>query len=203
MELIKLLVAPRAVAALAVMAEAGLLGMVLGGVPRLASFANMAKVEAASGLAPDATRRLGALDVWIPEDAERLWQRLRFSNAEHARLAAMSDTWWRVSPAMGEGAARELIYRIGADYFTERALLAWSRAEATAHDEAWRDLATLPQRWSAPVLPLRAADFIARGVEKGPVLGAALARWEEMWIRDGFPLERKALDRIVNEALGG
>ncbi len=44
MELIKLMVAPHAVPALAVMAEAGLLGMVLGGLPRLASFANMAKV---------------------------------------------------------------------------------------------------------------------------------------------------------------
>ena len=203
MELIKLLVAPRAVPALAVMAETGLLGTVLGGVPLLASFANMAKVEAAAGLAPGATRRLGALNVWLIEDAERLWQRLRLSNAERAQLAAMADTWWRVSPAMGEGAARELIYRAGPDDFTARALLAWSRAEAGAHDEAWRALATLPQRWSAPAFPLRAADFIARGMEKGPVLGSALARSEEMWIREGFPLERRALDRIVNEALGG
>jgi poly(A) polymerase len=115
----------------------------------------------------------------------------------------MSENWWGVSPAMGEVAARELIYRIGAEHFTARALLAWSRAEANAHDEAWRALVTLPQRWSAPTFPLRAADFIARGVEKGPVLGSALARSEEMWIREGFPLERKALDRIVNEALGG
>ena len=141
--------------------------------------------------------------MWIVEDAERLWQRLRLSNAEHERLAAMGDRWWRVSPAMGEAAARELIYRIGPDDFTERALLAWSRAQANAHDEAWRDLATLPQRWSAPVFPLRAADFIARGVEKGPALGAALARAEEAWIAAGFPMERKALDDIVNDALGG
>ena len=203
MELVKLLVAPHAVPALAVMAEVGLLGTVLGGVPRLASCANMAKVEAACGLAPDATRRLGALAVWLTEDADRLWQRLRLSNAERERLTAMSETWWRVSPAMGEEKARELIYRIGADHFTERALLAWSRSEASAHDDAWRALATLPQRWQAPAFPLRAADFIARGMEKGPVLGSALARSEEMWIRDGFPLERKALDRIVNEALGG
>ena len=203
MELIKLMVAPHAVPALSVMAETGLLGTVLGGVPRLASFANMAKAEAACGLTPDAPRRLGALNVWIPEDAERLWQRLRLSNAEHGRLAAMSENWWGVSPAMGEVAARELIYRIGAEHFTARALLAWSRAEANAYDEAWRALVTLPQRWSAPTFPLRAADFIARGVEKGPVLGSALARSEEMWIREGFPLERKALDRIVNEALGG
>jgi poly(A) polymerase len=203
MELIKLLIAPRAVPALVVMAEAGLIGPVLGGVPHLAGFANMAKVEAAAGLAPDATRRLGAIAVWIVEDAERLWQRLRLSNAEHARLAAMADAWWRASPAMGEAKARELIYRIGPERFTDRVLLAWARSEATAHDAAWRDLATLPQHWSAPTFPLRAADFIARGVEKGPVLGAALARSEQAWIASGFPMERRALEEIINQALGG
>ena len=203
MELMKLMVAPHAVPALAVMAEAGLLGPVLGGVPHLASFANMGKVEAACGLSPDATRRLGAVAVWIAEDAERLWQRLRLSNAEHERLAAMGDTWWRVSPAMGEAAARRLIYSLGPDYFTERALLAWTRSDASPHDKEWRDLATLPERWSAPVFPLKAADFIARGVEKGPSLGAALARAEETWIGRGFPLDRKALNEIVNDALGG
>jgi hypothetical protein len=40
-------------------------------------------------------------------------------------------------------------------------------------------------------------------VEKGPLLGAALARAEAAWIKEGFPLERKALDQIINEALGG
>ena len=125
MELIKLLVAPRAVPALAVMAETGLLGMVLGGVPRLASFANMAKVEDAAGLAPDATRRLGALGVWLIEDAERLWQRLRLSNAERERLAAMADTWWRVSPAMGDerGARTDLSDRRRAFHRTRAARL--------------------------------------------------------------------------------
>jgi poly(A) polymerase len=203
MELLKLMVAPRAVAALVVMAEAGLIGPVLGGVPYLASFSNMAKVEAACGLAPDATRRLGALGVWLTEDAERLWQRLRLSNAEHARLTAMADGWWRVSPQIGEARARELIYHAGGDPFRDRVLLAWSRAEATAHDAAWRDLALLPQRWRAPAFPLRASHFIARGVEKGPSLGAALARAEAAWIAAGFPTDRKALDEIVNDALGG
>jgi len=203
MELLKLMVAPRAVPALVVMAEVGLIGMVLGGVPYLASFANMAKVEAACGFEPDASRRLGALGVWVAEDAERLWQRLRLSNAEHARLAAMSDRWWRLSPQIGEAKARELIYRCGAAHFRDRALLAWARAEASAHDAAWRDLATLPQRWQAPPFALRAVHFIARGVEKGPSLGAALARAEEIWIAAGFPSERKALNDIINRALGG
>jgi hypothetical protein len=185
------------------MAQAGLLGPAIGGVPHLASFENMVKAEAAAQLPPDAIRRLGALGVWITEDAERLWQRLRLSNAEHQSLSAMADGWWRASPAMGEAAARRLVYRIGPEHFTSRALLAWSRSQEGAHDAAWRDLVTLPQRWSAPAFPLRAADFMERGVEKGPSLGAALARAEATWVAQGFPMDRKALNHILNEALGG
>jgi poly(A) polymerase len=203
MELLKLLLAPRAVPALAVMAETGLLGPVLGGVPHLASFANMAKLEAVCRLQADAARRLAALGVWITEDAERLWQRLRLTNAEHARLTAMATDWWRVSPAMGEAAARTLIYRIGPSYFTERVLLAWARSDAAASDQAWRELATLPQRWTVPEFPLRAADFMARGVEKGPALGAALARAEEAWIAQGFPMEGPPLRKIVDGEAAG
>lgn len=203
MELMKLMIAPRAAAALAVMADTGLLGAVLGGVPYLASFEAMTEVEAAASLVPDAARRLAALGAWIVEDAERLWQRLRLTNAEHQRLAAMADGWWRVSPAMGEDAARVLIYRIGGRPFADRALQAWARSGAPASDSGWRDLVTLPQRWTAPTFPLRAADFIARGVEKGPSLGAALGRAEQAWIAEGFPTDRKALNQIINEALGG
>jgi poly(A) polymerase len=202
MELMKLLLAPHAVGALAMMCEAGLLGPVLGGVPYLASFSNMAKLEAALGLGPDAARRLGALAVWIAEDAERLWQRLRLSNAEHDRLAALHG-WWRTSPAMSERAARELIYGIGPEYFTERVLLAWARSEDDVRNEKWRSLATLPRRWTAPVFPIKAADFIERGVAKGPLLGAALERAERAWIAADFPLDRKALNDITNEAIGG
>ena len=98
MELLKLLLAPHATPMLAIMAETGILGTVLGGVPLLASFENMAKVEAAAGLEADAVRRLGALGVTVSEDAERLAQRLRLANAETERLAAL-DRWWRISPA--------------------------------------------------------------------------------------------------------
>jgi poly(A) polymerase len=76
MELLKLLVGARATPTLVVMAESGLLGMVLGGVAYLASFENTVKVDAALGVEADAIRRLGALGVWVDEDAERLTQRL-------------------------------------------------------------------------------------------------------------------------------
>ncbi len=47
------------------------------------------------------------------------------------------------------------------------------------------------------MFPLKAADFISRGVEKGPALGAALAAAEEAWIAAGFPEDPEELDAIA------
>jgi poly(A) polymerase len=198
-ELLKLLLAPHATPTLAAMAEAGILGTVLGGVPLLASFENAAKAEAVIGAEPDATRRLGALGVYVMEDADRLSQRLRLSNAEFERLMAL-EYWWRVRPAAGEHAARVLLYQLGPVSFTDRVLVAWSRSDAGAADRAWHGLATLPQRWTAPRFPLKAADFLNRGVPKGPDMGAALRAAEQAWIDADFPEHRAAVDAIADRA---
>ncbi len=202
MELMKLLVAPHAAPTLAVMAEAGLLAAVLGGVPVLASFENTCKVEAAAGVAADAARRLGALGVSVVEDAARLWQRLRLTNSEHARLLSIAEGWSSIAPG-DEAAARALLYRIGPDRFIDRVLIAWARSPAGAADERWRDLASLPARWTAPKFPLKARDFIKRGLEKGPKLGAALAAAENAWIATGFPGNPAALEEIADRAAAG
>ncbi len=199
-EMLKLVVAPHAVPTLISMTDAGLLLRVLGGVSYLASFENMAKVEAAIGAEPNAVRRLGALAVAIPEDAERLWQKLRLANNEHERLASMGESWGRISPLYGEKAAKALLYRLRPQNFTDRVLLGWARSAATARDSEWRTLATLPQHWTAPVFPLKAADFMKRGVPQGPALGAAIAAAEQAWIAAGFPGDQAALDAIVTGA---
>ena len=195
MELMKLLLAPHAVPALAVMAEAGLLGPVLGGVPHLASFANMAKVG--SRVRPCARRDAAA------RRARRVGRRgCRAAVAAAAPVECRAraarrdgDGWWRVSPAMGEAAARALIYRIGPEHFAERVLLAWARS---GWARTMRRGALLRRcRSAGPRRRFRceAADFIARGVEKGPALGAALARAEEAWIAVGLSDGSDALER--------
>jgi len=199
MEMLKLIVASRATPTLAVMEESGLLGLVLGGVPYLASFENMIKVEGAHGAAPDAVRRLGALAVWVAEDAERMTQRLRLSNAESERLLAL-ETWWRVTPQSVAQTGRSLLYRLGPQTFTDRVLLAWTRSQGGAADHAWLALAQLPQRWTAPAFPLKAADFTARGIKPGPVLGAALRAAEAAWVAADFPAEPAALEAIADRA---
>jgi poly(A) polymerase len=196
MELLKLLLAPHATPALAIMAEVGLLGAVLGGVPYLASYENTAKAEAAMGIAADAVRRLGALAVLVKEDAERLGERLRLSNAEAERLKAL-ESWWNVAPAAG---GRVLLYRLGPESFTDCVLVAWSRSRAGAADHAWHELAMLPQRWTAPVFPLKAIDLMSRGLAAGPALGAALRLAEQFWIDTDFPEDRATLDAIADRA---
>jgi poly(A) polymerase len=195
-ELLRLLVARRAAASLDAMMHAGVLVPVLGGVPLLSNFAAIAAAEEALALTPDPIRRLGALAVLVVEDAERLWQRLRLANTEHARLLSMAEGWWRIVPE-DEQAARALLYRLGPEKFRDRVLKAWAHAGARADNVAWQTLATLPQRWTAPAFPLKAKDFIARGVVKGPELGNALRAAEQAWIVADFPSDPKALESIA------
>jgi poly(A) polymerase len=122
---------------------------------------------------------------------------LRLTNAEHERLASMAEGWRRISPDLSEQAQRVLLYRLGPLHLTDHALLAWARSDATAHDPAWHDLAGLPQRWTAPAFPLKAADLMERGVEKGPALGTAMRAAEEAWIAAGFPEDAAALAAIA------
>jgi poly(A) polymerase len=82
-------------------------------------------------------------------------------------------------------------------------LLAWTRSPEGAADQPWHLLASLPARWTAPAFPLKAAHFIARGVPKGPRLGAVLAAAEQAWIAADFPRDKAAVAAIADLAVSG
>jgi poly(A) polymerase len=198
MDLLKLLVARRASDAVRVMADAGLTIMILGGVPYLPSFEKMTAIEAAIGEKPDAIRRLGALAVSVAEDAERLFARLRLSNAEHERLLNMANRWWLVGTGLKPQAVRADLYRFGPVGFVDRLLLAWSRSQDQPHDPLWRDFVSLPARWQPPSCPIAAADLMERGVPKGPALGAALREAEAAWIAADFPADPAVIAALAD-----
>jgi tRNA nucleotidyltransferase/poly(A) polymerase len=201
-EIMKLLPAPGAVATVTVMADAGLLGLVLAVAPAVASLARVIAIEAAMALPADPVRRLGALAVHVSDDAEHLSQRLRLANVERDRLAAMADGWWRIAADRSERAMRATLYRLGAERFVDRVLFAWVRSGDAADDPTWLQAATLPMRWDPPRFPLKAGDFIQRGLMPGPELGRALAQAEADWVAADFPQGQPALDAIIAAAIG-
>jgi hypothetical protein len=160
----------------------------------------MISAERLLGLEPSAVRRLGALAVAVTEDARRLATRLRLTNAETKALDSMGHRWWRLA-GMDEAIARRRLYRLGEGRYRDRLMLAWARAGAGTNSAHWRELATLPQRWSAPKFPLKAADFIARGIAEGPALGQVLALAEDAWLAADFPLDEPALKAIADQTV--
>lgn len=199
MEMLKLLAAGGASDAALAMAEGGLLQALIGGVAYTGPLATMIAIERELGLQPSPTRRLAALTVAVTEDARRVALRFRLSNAEAKALDSMGHRWWRFV-AKDEANARRLLYRLGPERYHDRVLLGWARAESDVRSPHWRALAELPQRWTAPKFPLKAADFIARGMAEGPALGHVLTLAEDAWLAADFPLEEAALASIADQA---
>ncbi len=200
MEMLKFLVADGATGAVTAMADGGLLLPIFGGIAYVGPFAAMRAAELMLGLKPDPIRRLAALAVAVTEDAKRVAGRLRLSNAETKALDSMGHRWWRLAGA-DEARARRLLYRLGEDNYRNRLMLAWARAGGDTDAAPWRDLATLPQRWSAPKFPLKASDFLARGIAEGPALGHVLTLGEDAWLAADFPLDDAALGSIADQAV--
>jgi poly(A) polymerase len=192
-ELLRILVAREPLRALQPMSEAGFLVALLGGVVRVAHAARLIAIEEAEGLAGDGLRRLAALALMVEEDAKRLTQRLRLSNAEAARL----DTMAAVAPHLAARTSaldlRTALYRLGREHFRDRVLIAWARSGAEPDDGKWREHLALPERWQAPVFPIKGEDLLSAGMEKGPAIGQNLRALEAAWIASDFTLSREAL----------
>ena len=183
-ELLKLLVAPGAVAVVRLMHESGIFRPVLpeidrDGVVRLAA---LAEREHAAGVAPDSIRRLAAL---LPSDAaEGVGARLKLSNADRKRLV-------QASAGSGDEGTRALGYRVGTASALDRLLLAGA------------DPASL-EDWTPPALPIGGGALVARGLTRGPEVARVLRRVEDRWVAEGFPDKARAeaiADEEVAQAL--
>jgi poly(A) polymerase len=199
-ETLKLLVTDGALGSVTAMIDGGLLLPVFGGIAYGGTLAAMMAAERKLGVGPDAIRRLGALGVAVTEDARRLVTRLRLSNAEAKRLDSMGHRWWRLA-GMDQPRARRRLYRLGEEAYRDRLMLAWARAGSNADPKPWRELALLPERWRPPKFPLKAADFIARGIAEGPILGQVITLAEDAWLAADFPLDGETIAAIADQAV--
>ena len=165
-ELLRLLVAPRAVEVVALMIERGVFVPVLPEIANVARLADLTTREADAAIAPDPIRRLAALLPDDPTVAASVGARLKLSKKQRQRLESAA-----LSP---DAEPRALAYRLGIDLAIDRLLLSGGDAAAI------RD-------WARPTLPVSGGQLVALGLKAGPDVAKTLRRIEDRWIAEGFP----------------
>ena len=150
----------------------------------------------------DALLRLAALLPDDPAVGASTAARLRLSNAERDRLSAALATDPPLVSWMSPRETRRVVYRIGAQPFCDRVLLAWAGSPRPAAGQ-WRALLPIARSWRRPALPLTGDEVMAAGVPKGPLVGAVLREVEAWWIDNDFQADKlSVVERLKAVAQG-
>jgi len=182
-ELLRLLVAPRAVAVVSLMVEHAIFAPVLPEITSegAARLARLARREQECGVNADAIRRLAALLPPDPAITDQVGARLKLSNADRKRLAS-------TVVASDDRSPHELAYRLGVPAAIDRLLVSGDNDVAPIID------------WVPPRLPITGGALVERGIEKGPDVARLLHAIEDRWLAEGFPgAERVA--RITDDVI--
>jgi poly(A) polymerase len=185
-ELLKLLAAEEPRPAVRLMAETGVLGVVLKSDANLARFEALVAVETDQLFETEPVLRLAAL---LPDDqvaAGRLAERLRLSNLDRDRITAALSPTPVLKSWMSPREIRRELYRSNLATFRDRAKLAWAASPRTATTMQWRGMIALAEGWVAPTFPLTGADVMNAGAPKGPLVGQILREVEDWWIDHDF-----------------
>jgi poly(A) polymerase len=143
--------------------------------------------------------------VAIVEDAGRLRDRLRLSNAEFDRLASAArllEGLHGLGAPPPPGDLRALLFAHKRAAAQDGLTLAHADSGAAPDDPGFASAFRFVSDTPEPSLPFTGADIVARGVRQGHRVGATLKILQALWIRAGFPREPDHLARLLDEALG-
>ena len=196
-ELFKLMTTRRAAAMVRETAEAGFLDRILATAPDTAAFA-----ASAAEAATDPVLGLAALALYSRDDAPRLQERLRLSNADTSRLeaAALVQMALHAAASTGPDRLRALAYRHGIAAVRDGLRLAAARAgDWPLPPQAAQAAGVLGE--PLPRCPWSGADLLARGIPAGPQIGRILARAESAWMADNFPADPAHQAALLDAAI--
>jgi len=180
-ELFKLLVAPRAVQTLQIMQKQGILRVISPLLRDVSGLKRMAAIDEKNKLAPDPLLRLQLLSG----DARPLADALRMTRKELSRLDALGKHM-PPTPELRVQERRAILHAMGEECWRDSVRIAWARSKSPLSDKTWRDLLRLPDKWQAPVFPVKGADLVAAGIAPGPEVGRVLRDLEDWWVAAGF-----------------
>jgi len=171
-EMFKLLVGPKAVPVLKLMAKHNVLKLI---VPHTDEFRVIAR------LPPDPLLRSFAL-AKKPESLREAW---RLSNNQTKRIESLLQGT-ALTPKLRENEQQKLLYAMGSEAWRDSVHLAWAKSRASQTDRAWQRMLNLPSRWVSPSFPITGRDLLDLGFPPGPDLGRELKRLEDYWIGTDF-----------------
>ncbi len=193
-ELLKLLTATAPVAAIRQMAASGVLGAVLPEASAIDRLEALAELDAMNMFQPDPILRLGALLKDDAAAAVNLAGRLRLSNDQRDRLAAMLGATERVFSYMSVLEMRRTAYRLSPKVMHDVARLRWAQDPKRIQNSVqWRALLPMIETWPAPKMPLSGHQVQLAGVPDGPLIGKVLREVEEWWIDSGFVMDEMSI----------
>jgi poly(A) polymerase len=185
-ELLKLLAADDPRPAVRLMAQTGVLAVVLKVPANLARFEALVEIETEMLFETEPVLRLAAL---LPDDqiaAGQFAARLRLSNPERDRIVAALAPTPVLKSWMSPQEIRRAVYASNVESFRDRAKLAWAASPRTATTMQWRGMIALAEGWVRPTFPLTGADVMNAGTPKGPLVGQVLREVEDWWIDHDF-----------------
>jgi poly(A) polymerase len=184
-ELTKLLETSDPVGALRMMAEDGVLSIILPEARRLDRLRHMIAIEPE----PDPLRRLAAIVEVDGAGVIALAERLRFSNAWRDRLHGLAPPW-AIDPPADMAAQRRALYRLGAEGYRDIALLL--AAEGAMSPDRLSQLLAFARDWRPPAFPLTGGDVTALGIPPSPRVGRLLDAVRAWWEASDFTADRAA-----------
>ena len=200
-EFSKISVLDRSVETIDLMFEYGLLVDVLGGVPQLGKFRRLVKNENELQLKADAVRRLGALGLFVPDDATHLGARFRLSRNDVKRLTFMGSNLWPVEGIADLADARRRLYQLGRIGFQDLVLVNYEPQTGRAERAMLNSLYNLSENWTRPEFPIDGGDLKSFGLTSGPEMGKLLHELKNYWVAADFKPDRSALLARLKEIL--
>ena len=184
-ELMKLIIAPRAVDTLKVMATSGILRVIL---PYTEDWRVIGRLPA------DAVLRLFVL----ARKPSTLKDLLRLSNEESLRIENLSAAP-ELSPKLRDAEQRSMFYQLGEQTYVDVVRLSWAQSKASHSSAKWQALLDLPQEWSLPKFPITGRDLIELGHTPGPAMGEVLRQLEDWWVASDFVPSREDLLKRIED----
>jgi poly(A) polymerase len=192
-ELKRLLAAPHPAAALEAMTVSGVTAKIMPEAAGGEVIAKVVVIEKDIGLAPHWLRRLAAM-MKVGTYVMPLATRLRLSNRDREKLAALVAAEPSIGTSMTGPELDLLLLRMGRDRILDRSVLAAARS---GNHFGWLPILHRARDFEHRAMPINGDDILAAGLAPGPLVGQALDAAERAWVNSGFTASRADLLKVV------